>query len=110
MANVEKTPWLYEFFYTAIWRIAWFAAVTRRLVGAWCGRRLARPIARFGPDVVLSTYPMATAGLAWLRRRGRLDARIGAWVPDFAPHPFWVYGSADLTLVMHDVAVVGDGL
>lgn len=105
VANVESTPWLYEFFYTAIWRIAWFAAVTRRLVGAWSGRRLARPVARFAPDVVLSTYPMATAGLAWLRRRGRLDARIGAWVPDFAPHPFWVYGSADLTLVMHDVAV-----
>ncbi|WP_328612010.1 WS/DGAT domain-containing protein [Amycolatopsis sp. NBC_00345] len=105
VANVESTPWLYEFFYTAIWRFAWFAAVGKRFVGAVCGRRLARPVARFGPDMVLSTYPMATAGLAWLRRRGRLDARIGAWVPDFAPHPFWIYGSADLTMVMHDVAV-----
>jgi UDP-N-acetylglucosamine:LPS N-acetylglucosamine transferase len=105
VANVQSTPWLYGFFYSAIWRFAWLAAVCRRLVGASCGRRLARPVARFGPDVVLSTYPMATAGLAWLRRRGRLDARIGAWVPDFAPHPFWVYGSADLTMVMHDVAV-----
>ncbi|MFI5610811.1 WS/DGAT domain-containing protein [Amycolatopsis sp. NPDC051903] len=105
VANVESTPWLYEFFYGAIWRLAWFAAASKRFTATWCGRRLAKPVARFRPDLVLSTYPMGTAGLAWLRRRGKLDAPIGAWVSDFAPHPFWVYGSADLTMVMHDVAV-----
>ncbi|MBB4684211.1 MGDG synthase family glycosyltransferase [Amycolatopsis jiangsuensis] len=105
VANVETTPWLYEFFYGAIWRMAWFAAASRRFTAAWCGRRLAGPVAEFAPDLVLSTYPMGTAALAWLRRRGRLAAPIGAWVSDFAPHPFWVYGAADLTMVMHDVAV-----
>ncbi|MGW4486720.1 wax ester/triacylglycerol synthase domain-containing protein [Amycolatopsis sp. NPDC004368] len=105
VANVETTPWLYEFFYGAIWRLAWFAAASKRFTASWCGRRLAKPVADFAPDLVLSTYPMGTAGLAWLRRRGKLDAPIGAWVSDFAPHPFWVYGSADLTMVMHDVAV-----
>ncbi|WP_326837915.1 WS/DGAT domain-containing protein [Amycolatopsis rhabdoformis] len=105
VANVETTPWLYEFFYDAIWRMPWFAAASKRFTASWCGRRLAKPVADFEPDLVLSTYPMGTAGLAWLRRRGRLTAPIGAWVSDFAPHPFWVYGSADLTMVMHDVAV-----
>ncbi|MEW2506730.1 WS/DGAT domain-containing protein [Amycolatopsis sp. NPDC047767] len=105
VANVETTPWLYEFFYDAIWRLAWFAAASKRFTASWCGRRLAKPVADFAPDLVLSTYPMGTAGLAWLRRRGKLRAPIGAWVSDFAPHPFWVYGSADLTMVMHDVAV-----
>ncbi|MFF0147800.1 UDP-N-acetylglucosamine:LPS N-acetylglucosamine transferase [Amycolatopsis sulphurea] len=105
VANVETTPWLYEFFYRAIWRLPWFAAVSRWVVGQWCGRRLARSVARFAPELVLSTYPMATAGLAWLRRSGRLSAPIGAWVPDFAPHPFWVYRSVDLTMVMHEIAV-----
>ncbi|WP_033289575.1 MGDG synthase family glycosyltransferase [Amycolatopsis jejuensis] len=105
VANIETTPWLYEFFYAALWRIAWFTAASRWVVGTWCGRRLARPVAAFAPDLVLSTYPMATAGLAWLRRHGKLAAPIGAWVPDFAPHPFWVYGSADLTMVMHEIAV-----
>ncbi|WP_020658535.1 MGDG synthase family glycosyltransferase [Amycolatopsis benzoatilytica] len=105
VANVETTPWLYEFFYRAIWRIGWFAAASRRFVAAWCGRRLARPVEEFAPDLVLSTYPMGTAGLAWLRRHGRLDVPFGAWVSDFAPHPFWVYGAADLTMVMHEVAV-----
>ncbi|WP_051166323.1 MGDG synthase family glycosyltransferase [Amycolatopsis orientalis] len=105
VANVESVPWLYEFFYGAIWRIRWFAAASRWFTAAWCGRRLAKPVAAFAPDLVLSTYPMGTAGLAWLRRKGKLSVPIGAWVSDFAPHPFWVYGAADLTMVMHDVAV-----
>ncbi|MBB1154905.1 MGDG synthase family glycosyltransferase [Amycolatopsis dendrobii] len=105
VANVESVPWLYEFFYAAIWRIPWFAAASRWFTASWCGRRLAKPVAEFAPDLVLSTYPMGTAGLAWLRRKGKLPVPIGAWVSDFAPHPFWVYGAADLTMVMHDVAV-----
>nr|WP_067587026.1 WS/DGAT domain-containing protein [Amycolatopsis rubida] len=105
VANVESVPWLYEFFYSAIWRIPWFAAASRWFTASWCGRRLAKPVAEFAPDLVLSTYPMGTAGLAWLRRKGKLRVPIGAWVSDFAPHPFWVYGAADLTMVMHDVAV-----
>ncbi|MFD2473247.1 MGDG synthase family glycosyltransferase [Amycolatopsis silviterrae] len=105
VANVESVPWLYEFFYGAIWRLPWFAAASRWFTAAWCGRRLAKPVAEFAPDLVLSTYPMGTAGLAWLRRKGKLAVPLGAWVSDFAPHPFWVYGAADLTMVMHDVAV-----
>ncbi|GAB3363539.1 UDP-N-acetylglucosamine:LPS N-acetylglucosamine transferase [Amycolatopsis echigonensis] len=105
VANVESVPWLYEFFYAAIWRIPWFAAASRWFTASWCGRRLAKPVAEFAPDLVVSTYPMGTAGLAWLRRKGKLSVPIGAWVSDFAPHPFWVYGAADLTMVMHDVAV-----
>jgi UDP-N-acetylglucosamine:LPS N-acetylglucosamine transferase len=105
VANVQKTPWLYEYFYRTLWRYRWFAAASKRFVGAWCGRRLARKIEVFEPDLVLSTYPLGTAGLEWLRRHGRLKAPIGAWVSDFAPHPFWVYGRIDLNLVMHERAV-----
>jgi UDP-N-acetylglucosamine:LPS N-acetylglucosamine transferase len=105
VANVQKTPWLYEFFYNALWHFTWFAVASKRFTGAWCGRLLARRVAEFAPDLVLSTYPLGTAGLDWLRRRGRLDAPIGAWVSDFAPHPFWVYDAIDLNLVMHAVAV-----
>ncbi|HVW43263.1 MAG TPA: glycosyltransferase [Amycolatopsis sp.] len=105
VSNVQRTPWLYEFFYGALWRFHWFAVASKRFVGAWCGRRLARKIETFAPDLVLSTYPLGTAGLEWLRRHGRLDAPVGAWISDFAPHPFWVYGDIDLNLVMHECAV-----
>ena len=53
------------------------------------------------PDLVLSTYPIGSGGLAWLRRRGRLPVPVGAWVSDFAPHPFWVHEPLDLHVVMH---------
>lgn len=104
VANVERTPWLYEFFYLSIRRWRWFAESSKHFVGAWCGRRLAPRVAAFDPDVILSTYPLGTAGLAWLRRHRGLRVPIGAWVSDFSPHPFWVYRHVDLNLVMHEVA------
>ncbi|TNC23492.1 glycosyltransferase [Amycolatopsis alkalitolerans] len=105
VSNVQRTPWLYEFFYRSLWRHRWFATASKRFVGVWCGWRLARKIRTFEPDLVLSTYPLGSAGLDWLRRHHRLDAPTGAWVSDFAPHPFWVYGDLDLNLVMHEQAV-----
>jgi UDP-N-acetylglucosamine:LPS N-acetylglucosamine transferase len=105
VSNVQTTPWLYEFFYRSLWRYRWFAEASKRFVGAWCGRRLARKVAAVRPDLVISTYPLGTAGLEWLRRHGRLPVPTGAWISDFAPHPFWVYGDIDLNLVMHQCAV-----
>ncbi|HET6502068.1 MAG TPA: glycosyltransferase [Amycolatopsis sp.] len=105
VSNVQRTPWLYEFFYRSLWRHRWFAVAAKRFVGAWAGRRLAREVAGYQPDLVISTYPLGTAGLAWLRRHGRLSAPIGAWISDFAPHPFWVYGDIDLNVVMHEHAI-----
>ena len=105
ITNVQRTPWLYEFFYGVVERQRWFANASKRFVGAWCGRRLARHIAGYRPDLILATYPLGSAGLAWLRTHRGLATPIGAWVSDFSPHPFWVYRELDLTLVMHQVAV-----
>lgn len=105
VSNVQSTPWLYEFFYRSLWRYRWFAEASKRFVAAWSGRRLAREVTEAEPDLVISTYPLGTAGLEWLRRHGRLPVPIGAWISDFAPHPFWVYGEIDLNLVMHERAI-----
>jgi UDP-N-acetylglucosamine:LPS N-acetylglucosamine transferase len=105
VTNVRRTPWLYEFFYRAVIRWRWLAVSSKRFVGAWSGRRLARHVASYRPDLILSTYPLGSAGLAWLRRHRGLSTPMGAWVSDFSPHPFWVYAELDLNLVMHDVAV-----
>lgn len=105
VTNVEVTPWLYQFFYASLWRHRWFATASKRFVAGWAGRRLAGTIEAFDPDLVLSTYPLGSAGLAWLRERRGLGAPTGAWVSDFAPHPLWVYPQLDLTLVVHPGAV-----
>ncbi|RCW46178.1 WS/DGAT/MGAT family acyltransferase [Halopolyspora algeriensis] len=98
--NVESTPWLYNLFYRALWRYRWFADSSRRFVGSWSGRRLRPLIEQYQPDLIVSTYPMGTAGLDWLRRRGELDTTVAAVVSDFSPHPFWVYSEIDQHYVM----------
>lgn len=105
VCNVETTPWLYELFYSALWRRRWFAATCKQLTGSWSGRRLAGVVDRFDPSVILCTYPLGSAGLAWLRRRRGLTVPCAAWISDFAPHPFWVYRDLSANFVMHSSAV-----
>ncbi|PZS40583.1 MAG: hypothetical protein DLM62_02165 [Pseudonocardiales bacterium] len=97
--NVDTTPWLYDFFYRALWRYRWFAASSCRVVGVWSGIGLAPIIEEYCPDLVVSTYPLGTGGLDWIRRRGGLDVPVAAIISDFAPHPFWVYSEVDLHYV-----------
>ncbi|MEV1332989.1 glycosyltransferase, partial [Micromonospora costi] len=105
VTNVAMTPWLYEFFWAALWRHRWFATTAKWFTGSWAGRRLAPVVEEFDPDLIVSTYPLGSAGLAWLRRRRGLGVPVGAWVSDFAPHPFWVYRELDLNVVVHPAAL-----
>ncbi len=105
VTNVGSTPWLYEFFWSSLWRHRWFADASKWFTGSWAGRRLAPVIETFDPDLILSTYPLGSAGLAWLRRHRGLGVPVGAWVSDFAPHPFWVYSQLDLGVVVHPAAL-----
>jgi WS/DGAT/MGAT family acyltransferase len=97
--NVDTTPWLYDFFYRSLWRYRWFAASSCRVVGVWSGIGLAPIIEEYQPDLVVSTYPLGTGGLDWIRRRGGLNVPVAAIISDFAPHPFWVYSEVDLHYV-----------
>lgn len=106
VSNVETTPWLYEFFYSSLWRRRWFAEASKRFTGTWSGRRLIATLDRFDPDVIVSTYPLGSSGLAWLRRHRGLSVPTAAWVSDFAPHPFWVYRDIDVTVVLHESAAL----
>jgi UDP-N-acetylglucosamine:LPS N-acetylglucosamine transferase len=103
--QIERTPWIYEFFFRAIWRYRWFLNWSKRLIGSWCGRGMSRAIRRYEPDLIISTYPLGSAGLSWLRDHRGLDVPTGAWVSDFCPHPYWLYGTLDVTYVMHASAV-----
>jgi UDP-N-acetylglucosamine:LPS N-acetylglucosamine transferase len=101
VSQVRYLPGMYEFFFSAMWRHRWYLDVTRRCLGSWFGRRMAPRIRAFGPDLIVSTYPLGSAGLSWLRRHGRLGVPAGAWVPAFCPHPSWLYRNLDITYVMH---------
>lgn len=104
VANVQATPWLYELYFTAIHRMEWFARTSKRVLGTWAAMGLAAEIEAFRPDLVVSTYHVASAALATMRRRGELPVPTATWVTDFAPHPMWMFADADLTFVLSDAS------
>src|SRR5256885_16686855 len=59
-----------------------------------------------GPDVtaVVSTYPLASQALGWLRRRGELAAPVVTYLTDPSVHPLWIAAGVDRHLALHEVA------
>ena len=104
IAQIRHVPRMYEFCFSAMWRHRWYLESVRRGIGSWFGRRMGPRIRALDPDVIVSTYPLGSAGLSWLRRHGKLAVPAGAWIPAFCPHPSWLYRDLDITFVMHPVA------
>ena len=53
---------------------------------------------------MVSAYPLVSAALAGLRRRGRLNVPCATLITDFDPHPGWLHPDLDANLAVgHDV-------
>jgi UDP-N-acetylglucosamine:LPS N-acetylglucosamine transferase len=53
------------------------------------------------PDVVVSTYPLASQMLSHLRRTGQLDCPTLTYLTDMSVHRLWVAPHIDLHLAVH---------
>jgi UDP-N-acetylglucosamine:LPS N-acetylglucosamine transferase len=95
--TMRLAPGLYGLGYDLLVHHPRFAALCKRVAAAQVGRSLGPLLTREHPDLVVSTYPMISGGLAWLRRHERLPARSVAVVTDVAVHPFWVWADVDET-------------
>lgn len=93
--TMRRAPWLYGLGYDLV-RDPRVARPFKALTAARFARALA-PLLDPPPDLVFSTYPMISGGLARLRRRGRLPCRAVAVATDVAVHPFWVWPELDET-------------
>ena len=87
------------------WRVTYAysrSPLVMRAVGGVLGRlgqrRLEGHLAAAGPDLVVSTYPLVSAALASLRRRGRVAMPIVTLITDFDAHPAWVHSDLDANL------------
>jgi UDP-N-acetylglucosamine:LPS N-acetylglucosamine transferase len=96
-ATMRFAPALYGFGYDLLVRHPRFAEVCKKVAAAQVGRSLAPLLAEEHPDLVVSTYPMISGGLSWLRAHERLDAYTVAVVTDVAVHSFWVWSGVDET-------------
>ena len=81
---------LFPFLYAPM---AWFSCFIAR-------RRFKRAIDRVQPDVVISTYCLATLVIGRMRRKHWLRVPAVTFLTDFAVHPLCVHPGIDLTLAV----------
>jgi processive 1,2-diacylglycerol beta-glucosyltransferase len=94
-------PWSYSVVYWLLEHVPpvrWLTRWQLRLFGA---RPLARRIAEYDPDVIVSTYPAVTVVLARLRRTGAVRCPTVATITDLTGLFFWAQPGIDMHLVMY---------
>ncbi len=94
-------PWTYTIVYWLLEHVLPFRAFARWLLCLFGSRPLARKIAEYDPDIIVSTYPAVTVVLARLRRRGEVRCSTVATITDLTGLFFWAQPGIDIHLVMY---------
>lgn len=100
--ELRHVPSAYDATYRFWYRVPWLCPLIAWLVTLLSRRRVMRWIREMRPNVVVSTYPLATLCLGRLRRTGRLELPAVNFITDFGVHPLWVHRGVDLNLAIHD--------
>jgi UDP-N-acetylglucosamine:LPS N-acetylglucosamine transferase len=99
--QLSKAQWSYSWLYWSIVKSKRVTHFYKGLCSVIGCRKINRLIDYSSPDIVLSTYPLTSAMLASLKRRGKVKLPCANLVTDFAPHPMWMYPDLDDNYVMH---------
>ena len=99
--QLNKAQWSYSWLYWSIVKSKRVTHFYKGLCSVIGCRKIHRLIDYSSPDVILSTYPLTSAMLASLKRRGKITLPCANLVTDFAPHPMWMYPDLDDNYVMH---------
>lgn len=94
-------PWTYTAIYWLLESVAPVRVMARKLLCLLGSRPLARHIAEYEPDVVVSTYPAVTVVLARLRRTQMVHCPTVATITDLTGLFFWAQPGIDTHLVMY---------
>src|SRR5487761_1369717 len=81
--QLSSAPWTYEVAYHGLARWRAGASAFKWAVGAFFGPPLGRVVVAKRPDLIISTYPFASAGLSWLRVKAGLDVPTVTYIPAF---------------------------
>jgi UDP-N-acetylglucosamine:LPS N-acetylglucosamine transferase len=99
--QLRLIPWTYTAVYWLLKHVAPVRSFTSGLLWLFGSRRLARTIASYDPDAVVSTYPAVTVVLARLRRMGKVGCRTLATITDLTGLFFWAQRGIDMHMVMY---------
>jgi processive 1,2-diacylglycerol beta-glucosyltransferase len=95
--QIRRAAWSWAILYAAS-RSRVVLRIAGCLLALYGGRRLLAAIERHRADCVVTTYPLISAALASLRRRGRLPVACASLITDFDPHPGWNHPDLDANL------------
>lgn len=98
---LERLPRLYNVQYALVAYVRPTRALAEWLAHRTCRRGLLAELERRRPDVVVTTYPLATQVLGRLRAEGRLDVPLVAALTDLTALRLWCHPGCDLHLVIH---------
>ena len=98
-AAVGRAPAAFEFLFRRLERRGVLWGV-EQLICAHATRTVARWAARFGPDAVVATYPLAGQALGTLRADGRLQVPAYTYLTDPAVHVSWLHPAVDSHLTV----------
>ncbi len=94
-------PWTYTVIYWLLEHVLPVRMLARKLLCLLGSRPLARTIAEYEPDVIVSTYPAVTVVLARLRRTHEVSCPTVATITDLTGLFFWAQPGIDMHLVMY---------
>jgi processive 1,2-diacylglycerol beta-glucosyltransferase len=96
-----RQRWLFDVEYALFSRFWPTRRAGQALLGPIGAPGLGRFIRSLDPDVVVSTYPVTTEVLGWLRRRAQLAIPACSAVTDLAGLRYWAARGIDLHLITH---------
>jgi UDP-N-acetylglucosamine:LPS N-acetylglucosamine transferase len=102
--QLNTVPWTWGWVLAALDLIPPLAWITAAVAGLAGRRRLDQVLREAGPDVVVSTYPLASHVLGELRRRQLLAVPVITFLTDLSVHRLWICSGADAHLALHPVA------
>jgi UDP-N-acetylglucosamine:LPS N-acetylglucosamine transferase len=102
-SQLKVAPSSWGWLLTKVAQHDWLSAGVNGLCGRAALRRV-RAVLGPGPAAVISTHPLASQALGYMRRRGELDAPVFTFLTDMSVHRVWVADGVDLHLALHEVA------
>lgn len=98
----KKAPWVWGTIYSTSQKgpLAHLSTRSNKIMAI----KLLKLLREKNPDLIISTHPFSSQMCSYLKRKGKIDAKIATIMTDFAPHDQWLVGHdfTDYFFVAHD--------
>ena len=99
----KKAPWVWGTIYSTSQRgpLAHLSSRSNKIMAI----KLLKLLREKDPDLIISTHPFSSQMCSYLKRKGKIHAKIATIMTDFAPHDQWLVGHdfTDYFFVAHDM-------